>query len=192
MNPIRANNLISVLRKLVATSSNNTDHKLGFTIFENYSKIMYHGSTKPIKEKDWNTNASGQFGKGLYLTEDRNLAGFYSKGGKQGCSSQKLLKDEQYVYKFKVNGRAFVITDMQDAVTELRGEIDDASDGLMDSGGDYNNTRVTKYFAELASDYHNCQLVVLPKSVKNCDLLTPQTLVLNTGSFKFLGVVKSP
>lgn len=174
---------------IVSIIANDESKKLGFKIKQNYNKIMYHGSPKPIN--NWHVNTEGQFGKGLYLTEDRNLASFYSKGGKQG-SAHNILKDEQYVYKFIVKGRAFILEDIENAVNELINEIDDASDGYQDAGGDYNHKRVTKFFAEYAADYHNCQLIVLPKSVKNCDLLTPQALILDPKAFQLVDVVHTP
>jgi hypothetical protein len=166
--PIFTRNLVKVLQSLSAPFA-----------LVSFSKTLYHGSTKPIK--DWSLKGAGRYGEGLYLTPDLSIADFYSRGGRQGGGSEKI-GDKGFIYAFKVVGKALKISDEQETMQEMVGSYDPASEAF-EYVGDLLSAKVTKHLGDWASDEHGVHIVWLNEKGSAISPL-PQILVTDMSVIK--------
>jgi len=146
-----------------------------------FNKKLYHGSTKPVSK--WSLKGDGRYGNGLYLTEDKTVATFYSQGGRQGSAGQKLGK-VGYLYEFTVSGKAFTVINEQKTMSEMSGSYEPAEQAF-DYVGDVFSVLVTKHLGAWVDEEYGINIVELNSD--DMGVLSPLPQVLITD----LKVIKS-
>ena len=142
----------------------------------NYEADLYHGSVTPVKDFKV-SQGMGQFGTGLYLTPEKEIAEFFARGGRQGRSGQRPNAEPGHVYAFHVQGRGIRITDENEFYRYLISDWEPAEEAF-EKCGDTESKSVTRTLSAWARA-QGYDLVVFDPIEKSVLTPFPQVLVLN-------------